>query len=53
MEKEIEKIPIEQAMKMLKEGGMNVSQEEVEMIMGFLYNLAEITIRKCFSECMD
>lgn len=53
MEKEIEKIPIEEAMEMLKEVGINVNQEDAELIMQFLYNLVKITIRKCFVEYMD
>jgi len=53
MEKEIEKIPIEEAMEMLKEVGVNVNQEEAELIMEFLYNLVGIIIRECFSEYID
>jgi len=53
IEKEIEKIPIEEAMEMLKEIGINVNQEHAELIMEFLYNLVEITIRECFAEYMD
>ncbi|WP_293916077.1 MULTISPECIES: hypothetical protein [unclassified Sphingobacterium] len=51
--KEIEKITIEKAMEMLKEVGINVNQEDAELIMEFLYNLVEITIRECFAEYMD
>lgn len=50
MEKEIEKIPIEEAIEMLKEVGINVNQEDVELIMEFLYNLVGIIIRECFAE---
>lgn len=46
--KEIEKIPIEEAMKLLREGGIDVRQEEAELIMEFLYNLTMIVIRECF-----
>ena len=53
MEKEKEKIPIEEAMEMLKEVGVNVNQEDAELIMEFLYNLVGIIIRECFSEYMD
>ncbi|QBR11409.1 hypothetical protein E3D81_04155 [Sphingobacterium sp. CZ-2] len=53
MEKEIEKIPLDEAMEMLKEVGVNVNPEDAELIMEFLYNLVEIIIRECFSEYMD
>lgn len=53
MKKEIEKIPLEEAMEMLKEVGVNVHQKEAEMIMEFLYNLVGIIIRECFAEYMD
>lgn len=53
MEKEIEKIPIEEVMEMLKEVGINVDQEDAELIMEFLYNLVGIIIRKCFAEYLD
>lgn len=53
MEKEIEKITIEEAMEMLKEVGINVNQEDAELIMQFLNNLVKITIRECFAEYMD
>lgn len=46
--KEIEKIPIEEAMKLLKENGIDVEQKEAELIMEFLYNLTMIVIRECF-----
>lgn len=52
MEKEIEKIPIDEAMEMLKEVGINVNQEDAELIMEFLYNLVGTIIRECFSEYM-
>jgi hypothetical protein len=53
MEKEIEKIPLDEAMEMLKEVGINVNQEDAELIMEFLYNLVGIIIRECFAEYMD
>lgn len=53
MEKEIEKIPIEEAMEKLKEVGIIVAQEDAELIMEFLYNLVGIIIRECFSEYMN
>lgn len=53
MEKEIEKIPIEEVMEMLKEVGINVDQEDAELIMEFLYNLVGIIIRECFAEYLD
>lgn len=52
MEKEIGKIPIEEAMEMLKEVGININQEEAELTMDFLYNLVGIVIREFFAEYM-
>lgn len=46
--KEIDKIPIEEVMKLLREVGIDVGQEEAELIMEFLYNLTMIIIRECF-----
>lgn len=46
--KEIEKIPIEEAMELLREVGIDVEQETAELIMEFLYNLTMIIIRECF-----
>lgn len=48
MKKEINKIPIEEAKKMLQKEGIEVTQEEAELIMEFLYNLTRIVIRECF-----
>ena len=45
--REIEEIPIEDAMKLLKEGGIGVPQKEAEQIMDFLYNYL------CFPFCFD
>ncbi|WP_168186895.1 hypothetical protein [Elizabethkingia sp. JS20170427COW] len=53
MEREIQKIPIKEAMKLLKEGGIDVPQEEAEQIMEFLYNLTKIIINECFRDYMD
>ncbi|ATL47020.1 hypothetical protein COR50_07370 [Chitinophaga caeni] len=50
---EIEKIPIEEAMKLLKEVGIDVLQEEAELIMEFLYNYTKIVINECFRDYMD
>jgi len=41
MEKEIEKIPIEEAMEILKEVEINVNQEDGELIMDFYIILRE------------
>jgi len=46
--KEISKMPIEEAMKLLREVGIDVEQEKAELIMEFLYNLTAIIIRECF-----
>ena len=46
--KEIEKIPIEEAMELLRKSGIEVGQEEAELIMEFLYNFTMILIRECF-----
>lgn len=46
--KEIDKIPIEEAMELLREVGIDVKQEKAELIMEFLYNLTMIIIRECF-----
>ncbi len=46
--KEIERIPIGEAMELLRENGIDVGQEEAELIMEFLYNLTMIVIRECF-----
>ena len=45
---EIDKIPIEEAMVLLREVGIDVEQEKAELIMEFLYNLTMIIIRECF-----
>lgn len=46
--KEITKIPIEEAMELLRKGGIEVAQEEAELIMEFLYNFMMILIEECF-----
>lgn len=47
--KEIDKIPIEEAMELLREVGINMEKEKAELIMEFLYNLTMIVIRECFN----
>lgn len=47
-QKEIEKIPIEEAMELLRKEGIDVEREEAELIMEFLYNLTMVVIRECF-----
>lgn len=46
--KEIEKIPIEEAMELLRKSGIDMGKEEAELVMEFLYNLTMIVIRECF-----
>lgn len=46
--KEIKRIPVEEAMELLHQGGIEVGQEEAELIMEFLYNYTMIIIRECF-----
>jgi len=46
--KEIEKIPIDEAMELLRKEGIQVGEDEAELIMEFLYNLTMIVIRECF-----
>lgn len=48
-QKEIEKMPIEEAMELLHKEGIDVEREEAEPIMEFLYNLTMIVIRECFN----
>lgn len=50
---ESKKISPEKAMKVLKENGMNVSQEEAAQIVEFLYKLAHIGIRAYNKRCED
>jgi len=47
-DKGIAKIPIEEAMSLLRREGIDVGQEEAELIMDFLYDLTMIVLRKCF-----
>lgn len=47
-DKGITKIPIEEAMELLRRGGVDVGREEAEQIMDFLYNLTMIVIREYF-----
>jgi hypothetical protein len=46
--KEIKRIPIEEVMEYFKSEGMEVTQEEAEKIMEFLYSLTLIVIKKYF-----
>lgn len=45
---EIDKIPLEEAMKLLRKEGIDVDKVEAELILEFLYNLTKIIIRECF-----
>lgn len=42
----IKKIPIEKAMELLKEDGIEVNREEAERIMDFLYDLTRFLIKE-------
>ena len=46
--KEIDRIPLEEAMELLRQGGIDVGEEKAELIMEFLYNLTMIVIREYF-----
>ncbi|MBC9796800.1 hypothetical protein [Sinomicrobium weinanense] len=46
--KEIKKMPIGEAMELLRKEGIVVDREEAELIMEFLYNLTMIVIREYF-----
>ncbi|HCZ8395752.1 hypothetical protein [Elizabethkingia anophelis] len=46
--REIERIPIGEAMELLRKGGIDVGQEEAELNMEFLYRLTMIVISECF-----
>ncbi|SEQ98990.1 hypothetical protein [Epilithonimonas lactis] len=46
--KQIKKIPIEEVMEFFNSEGMEVTQEEAEKIMEFLYSLTLIVIKKYF-----
>ncbi|MCA6068840.1 hypothetical protein JI747_016860 [Chryseobacterium sp. RG1] len=51
--KEIKKIPIEEVMEYFRSEGMEVTQEEAELIMEFLYNLTWMVIKKNFTPNQD
>lgn len=53
MEKKIEKIPIEEAMKILKDSGIDVTQEEAEKILDFLCMLTQLILHECFERDED
>ena len=46
--KSIKRIPIDEAMELLCEHGIIVSQEEAELIMEFIYTITYLTIIECF-----
>ena len=46
--KEIDRIPLEEAMELLRQSGIDVGEEKAELIMEFLYNLTMIVIREYF-----
>lgn len=51
--KEIKKIPIEEVMEYFRSEGMEVTREETELIMEFLYNLTWMVIKKYFAPNQD
>ena len=48
--KETERITPERAMALLKEDGIDVDIEQAEMILGFLYEMAEIVVDTYLSQ---
>lgn len=46
--KEIKKIPIEEVIEYFRSEGMELSKEEAELVMEFLYNLTLMVIKKYF-----
>jgi len=46
--KEIKKIPIEEVIEYFRSEGMELTKEEAEQIMEFLYNLTLMIIKKYF-----
>jgi len=46
--REIDRIPLEEAMELLRQSGIDVGEEKAELIMEFLYNLTMIVIREYF-----
>ena len=45
-EDELDKVSIEKAMAILKNGGLEVSKEQAKLIVDFLYKLANISLSK-------
>lgn len=45
---EINQMPIEEAIELLKKGGIEVNREDAEQIMRFLNVLACLIIKECF-----
>ncbi len=48
LEKELKRIPIEEAMEFFRKEGMETDREEAELVMEFLNNLTMIVILECF-----
>lgn len=46
--RELKKIPIDDAMQILFSSGINVSQEEAEKILDFLSLLTQLILSECF-----
>ncbi|MDR3026173.1 hypothetical protein [Chryseobacterium sp.] len=47
-DKKIKKIPIEEVMEFFQNEGMEITEEEAELVMDFLYTLTLAVIRKYF-----
>lgn len=48
--REIKKIPIDEAMQILHNSGIHVSQEETEKILDFLSLLTQLILSECFDD---
>lgn len=51
--KEIKKIPIEEVIKYFRSEGMELTKEEAELIMEFLYNLVIMVMKRYFTNIQD
>lgn len=40
----------EQAVKVLRENGINVNEDQAKIILDFLYILAKLTVNQCFAK---
>ncbi len=46
----IDRIPTEKAIRLLKDDGMEVDDEQAKIILDFLYEMAEIVIDQCLNQ---